>query len=106
MTTPDPQLLNASLHLAMEWGPNWLQPVQSRLQAQFPHLSPAELDNCNTLAQEAMRFGHAKVLDLLGQYKPDDMRQPFADLMRSHYPWIDEANCGHLFSQGMYYSMK
>ena len=54
----DAATLNVGLNIAMEWGEDWLQPIQERLRAQFPKLDVATLDECNEICQAAMRTGY------------------------------------------------
>ncbi len=53
----DEQILNVGLDLALEWGMNWLQPIQERLAARFPPLTPAQLDSYDQLCREVMNWG-------------------------------------------------
>ena len=98
--------LNAGLALAMEWGENWLKPIQARLRLRYPQLSQAELDEFNRLCKEAMSFGHDTAYQLAMEtakrVHPDD----FAPLFKARYPWANDKNIAHLFSQGMYYAWK
>ena len=52
-------LLNDGLELAMDWGENWLAPIQDRLHQRHPQLNPQQLDELNEACQDAMKFGHA-----------------------------------------------
>ena len=99
-------LLNDGLHLAMEWGSDWLKPIQERLTKKYPRLSTIELDEINTVCQAAMSFGHATVYDLVKEHGRDVSLQQFEPIMKSRYPWVGAGNMSRLFSQGMYYSMK
>lgn len=99
-------LLNDGLHLAMEWGSDWLQPIQERLAKKYPRLSKIELDEINATCQAAMSFGHGTVCDLVKEHGRDIAPQQFEPIMKSRYPWVDAGNMSRLFSQGMYYSMK
>lgn len=49
--------LNVGLMLAMEFGENWLEPIQARLRLRFPALSEREVSRCNTMCRAAMNFG-------------------------------------------------
>ena len=99
-------LWNDGLNMAMEWGENLLQPVQSRLSAKYPSLTPAELDEINALCQAAMKFGHDTVYGLASRSGSKTKLESFAALMRRRYPWVDAKNISRLFSQGMYYAWK
>ena len=101
-------ILNAGLHLAMEWGEDWLKPIQARLARAYPSLSGAELDEYEGACREAMEFGHAEVSrtwTLVGNAEKEAFDR-FNAAIRVRYPWIDDKNVGRLFSQGTYYFHK
>jgi hypothetical protein len=111
-------ILNHGLNLAMEWGKDWLQPIQSRLAKGYPKLTAKELDDYNKVCQEAMKAGHQLVDSLLSeQWKQNSwktledvdsriLKPLFRKSMNTQYPWVSEENLGRLFSQGMYYALK
>ena len=99
MTRRD-DLLNEGLHLAMEWGKDWLKPIQERLAVRHPELLPEELDEVNTLCQAAMQFGHGYVYDLALKSGRDADQRDMEAAMRVRYPWVNARNLQHLFSQG------
>ena len=101
MPCMDTTLANEALHLAMEWGKDWLQPTQPRMKTRHPELDDAQLDAYDKLAQEAMRYGHGLVYD-----SPNCERTSFADAVRAKYPWVSDENIQRLHSQGQYYAMK
>ena len=51
----DAPSLNAGLELAMEFGQDWLKPIQSRLALEHPQLSAAEPDEADALCRRAMK---------------------------------------------------
>lgn len=97
---------NTGLHLAMEWGPDFLKPIQGRLALRYPELSAAELDEANRICQEAMRFGHSEVEKLAVAHQFNVNKAEFALVMQQAWPWVDASNISGLFNQGMYYAMK
>ena len=105
-TLVNPEILNTGLNLAMEWGKDWLKPIQSRLVIHYPQLSPDELDRYNTLCQEAMKFGHDLIYSLHNQHTTSEIQSYFRSQLKEKYPWVSDENLGRLFSQGMYYAMK
>jgi len=98
--------LNEGLHLAMEWGEDWLKPIQKRLSKSHPALSEDELNEINTVCQAAMRFGHSAVYELALKSGKDTKQEEFEATMLARYPWVSSNNLSHLFSQGMYYAWK
>ncbi|HEV2680757.1 MAG TPA: hypothetical protein VGV14_09685, partial [Rhodanobacter sp.] len=99
-------LLNEGLDLAMEWGKNWLKPIQDRLAFGHPELTREELDEVNAISQNAMKFGHGYVYDLALKAGKDTKKSDLESAMQSRYPWVNARNLSHLFSQGMYYAWK
>ncbi len=99
-------LLNEGLHLAMEWGEDWLQPIQDRLAQRHPALSKEALDEIDAVCQAAMRFGHKTVHDLVLTSGKDTKREDFDPIVLARYPWANSDNLSRLFSQGMYYAWK
>jgi hypothetical protein len=105
----DPTILNEGLELAMEFGPNWLKPIQSRLAARHPELSTAELDAYEAACRAAMNFGHRQAYDLLAagdEATASTVQNRFERVMQQHHPWISPRTLTHLYSQGRYYAWK
>ena len=94
------------LALAMDWGEHWLAPIQGRLAQQHPRLGRAELDELDSVCQEAMRFGHETVHDLVRQHGRKVAYADFAAVFRAKYPWARAENSARLFDQGLYYAWK
>lgn len=104
----DPAILNKGLDLAMEFGQNWLRPIQSRLAGLFPRLSKEEFDEYDRICREAMKYGHAKLRVCWREAKADKPQafQFFRRDIHALYPWVSESNLSQLFSQGCYYAYK
>jgi len=100
------QFLNDGLHLAMEWGEDWLKPIQERLSKAYPGLSKEQLDEYNTICQAAMKYGHDVTYKLAEVKGKNASFEEFESIMISRYPWVNSKNLSRLFSQGMYYSWK
>jgi len=104
----DERILNVGLHLAMEFGKNWLQPIQRRLAEKFRALSTSELDEYERVCREAMDLGHAQVpiqWRRAGGHEKN-ARRFFDDVVLAAHPWITRKNLSRLFSQGCYYAAK
>ena len=100
------EVFNVGLNLAMEWGEDWLQPIQRRLHQRFASLTDAELDEANAICQEAMRFGHSTVYELAEHSGKDTKYEQFVPIMTARFQWVNTDNLSRLFSQGMYYAWK
>jgi hypothetical protein len=104
----DAQTLNVGLDMAMEFGQNWLRPIQERLHARFPKLSETDLDAYNEQCQAAMKFGHLELRECwrAASSQKDAAFQLFRQRVLAAHPWVSAANLDHLFSQGCYYAWK
>ncbi len=102
----DDELLNEGLELAMDWGENWLAPVQSRLSKRHPRLDRDRLDAIDAAAQRAMTSGHEAAYALVRLHGKDLDPDEFTRRVRAAHPWIDDANAARLFTQSTYYAWK
>ncbi len=100
------EILNKSLLLAMEWGKNWLQPIQKRLGKLYPKLSPGELDRYDSIARKAMEYGHSTVYKMAEVVGIAIHKKEFAVKFKAKYEWVSDENIGRCFSQGRYYAFK
>lgn len=105
-TSLDRGILNIGLDLAMAWGEFWLQPIQGRLSATCPQLSPQQLDDYNTVCHDAMVYGQRLVYTLVERAGPDISTEGWRRDVLARFPWVNEENLTRMFSQGMYYTMK
>jgi hypothetical protein len=106
----DDNILNQGLTLALEWGEDWLESIQERLGAIYPHLSAKELDVYNSYCKRVSSDGNALIFKIAhGDGKDcysEKSRQHWREVMLEKYPWISEENLSHSFSQSCYYAMK
>lgn len=98
--------MNFALHLAQEWGSNWLKPIQGRLCKAYPDLSPEELDKYNAIAQNAMHFGYNLVSSMAEKQGQVIDKAQWKIEYLSRYPWVNDKNLNHLYSKGNYYAWK
>jgi hypothetical protein len=99
-------LLNDGLALAMNWGDQWLAPIQERLQAQHPWLAAAELDDLDAACQAAMRLGHETAYRLAAENAQQVDPDAFIRSVRARFAWVDDANAERLLRQSVYYLWK
>ncbi len=104
----DAEILNDGLALAMEFGKDWLQPIQSRLAKRHPQLTTAELDTYDDACGAAMRFGHERVPAVWPGRAGSEREafRRFRDDVLARHPWVSADNLSRLFSQGCYYASK
>ncbi|MEL0169599.1 MAG: hypothetical protein VW877_15865 [Pseudomonadaceae bacterium] len=100
------EILNAGLKMALEWGENWLKPIQGRLSKAYPDLKVEELNKYNSSCQAAMKFGCDTVYEMAERYGKETKQKEFEAIFLQRYPWVNEKNLSHIFSQGMYYAWK
>lgn len=104
----DDAILNEGLALALEWGKDWLMPIQDRLGALHPELARGDLDRYERACRAAMTFGHKQVPSCWRE-AGREQSAAFAlwrAAMLASYPWVSDQNLGGTFSQGMYYAWK
>ena len=99
-------ILDDGLVLAMEFGPNWREPIQARLRQKYPQLSDSELDEYDSVCRTAMNFGNETVFALADETRKNPKYDDFATRFRSRYPWASPSTMSGAFSQGMYYLWK
>lgn len=107
-TDMDPGILNQGMELAMEFGENWLLPIQERLARQHGELSPADLDEYERICRRVLKDGVEQVrvqLRAAGREEKEAARR-FEEVMSARYPWMTKKALSHLFSQGCYYAWK
>jgi hypothetical protein len=96
-----PTLANKALHLALEWGPDFMKPTQPRLRTLYPALRKRQLDEYDAVARAAMTFGHRYVYD-----QPDCEYEQCATAVKARFPWASDENLSRIYSQGVYYAHK
>lgn len=110
---PENEILNSGLNFAMEFGENWLQPIQKRLLFKYGFLTSKQRDEYNAICTTTMKIGHefiykslADILDKDETIKENQFKENFKNFMLNEFPWIDKRNMSRLFSQGCYYAYK
>ena len=103
------EILNSGLSFAMEFGENWLNPINDRLKNIFPQLTFDELDNCNSICKKVNKIANQCVYEnpiaINGEYQFMNIEQ-FSSFMKNHFKWISADNMCKLYSQSCYYALK
>ena len=106
-------ILNKGLEFAMEFGANWLKPIQERLAMKFPDLSEDELNNYNEACRAAMFGGQDfvyKTLEATAEKREKitggELKARLKNFLAEKYPWTDPSNTDKLYSQAVYYAWK
>ena len=93
----------------MEFGENWLQPVNKRLSKIYPGLSDNELAGCNDLCAEVNKDAHRLVYEnpVPGGPEIGFMHfELFSTQLLKKFGWINKENRQRLYSQSCYYARK
>lgn len=105
------EILNTGLQLAMEFGENWLKPIQQRLFRRYNFLSKEELDKYNLICKLALEDGIRFIqntltnLDSRQQYIGErELKLELAVFMRKKYTWINNQGIERVFNQSCYHS--
>ena len=100
------ELLREGLALAMDWGDDWLSPINTRLHERHRYLGADELAIINDECQAAMRWGHEIMHDQLRDGARSVDAEGFAHLIHERHPWVDEETMARLLKQSIYYAAK
>ncbi len=106
-------ILNDGLEISLQWGRNWMQPIQDRLKRRFPKLTKEELDFYDSICRKTRDNGLNFIFDRLKEACDNDLlldkgrfRSDFNKMMLGESGWITRSNLNRIFSQGMYYAWK
>ena len=106
-------ILNQGLYMAMEFGGNWLQPVDVRLKLKFNHLSDNRVSAYDVICRKALDQGHSFVMTSLVKLAEEgktvggaEFKDQFDNYIKAGFVWINKANLEQLYSQGVYYAWK
>ena len=96
-------LLNIALKLATEWGENFRKPINGRILAIQPELTPDEIDRLTAIAREAESYIYRLAeRELAGEIT----EAAIPKLAVKQYAWLNRENVGRLTGIGMYYARK
>lgn len=100
------ELLNEGVALAMNWGEDWLAPINRRLAERHPQLSDSELEELDQTCRQAMTFALETAHAMLhgGTERPSS--EAFAPVLHARYPWLNQENVARMLNQGLYYAAK
>ena len=98
-----PELLNLALDMSLEWGPNWLKPINERILVAHPQLTERDAQTLQLWCVEAREFAFAEV-EKWYPLEVENKAERALETTRRKYPQIDAHNLAHLFNQGMYYA--
>lgn len=96
-----PDILNAALGMSLEWGENWLKPINQRIQEAYPELTAEAANNLNNWCLEVQKYAFALVEK---DYPLERMERTAMAQVRHQYPMLNHDNLSRLYNQGMYYA--
>lgn len=98
------EIFQVAMQLSLDWGKDWLQPINVRIREKYPRLTEEQAQELNRMCKEIQRFCWDDLCykELDGIVTTDQMRK----IMQEKYPILDEKNPSRLISQGMYYVRK
>ncbi len=97
------QLLNAALELTTEWGENFGKPINERILAKYPRLTPDEIAALTKISREAEYFIYSLAeRELAGEISENEIPQ----LAVEKHPWLNAQNTARLTGIGMFYARK
>lgn len=107
------EILNEGLALALEFGSDWLQPIQARLLSKFPELKIQDVNRYDKICKIIMKKGNEYIYKKLGDaasqrktIKREDLADDLQSFLERDYPWINSENMKRILSQGYYYAWK
>ena len=103
------KIANDGLSFSMEFGQNWLKPINERLSKKYPGLLPVELEQYNKLCKEVNTYANDFIRNNPVQNNEVLIFLPFEKfkkVMLKKYTWINVENLKQLYSQSCYYAWK
>ncbi len=97
------QLLNTALELTTEWGENYGKPINERILAKHPDLTPDDISSLTKISREAEYFIYSLAeCELAGEISESDIPV----LAVNEHPWLNSQNTARLTGIGMFYARK
>ena len=103
------EIANDGLNLSMEFGENWLKPINERLSKKYSELLPVELEKYNKLCKDVNTYANDFILNNPVKHNDELIFLPFEKfkkVIHKKYAWINEDNLKQLYSQSCYYAWK
>ena len=103
------KIANYGLSFSMEFGQNWLKPINERLSEKYPELLPVELEQYNKLCKEVNTYANDFIRNNPTKQNEKLIFLPFEKfkkVIHKKYVWINEDNLKQLYSQSCYYAWK
>jgi hypothetical protein len=99
----EPEVLNAALELATEWGENFRKPIGDRMKARFPELSDEEIEQIEALVRKA----EFCIYEVAAKEELSEISEGEISLIAAEeFPWIEDSQIARLKNIGMYYARR
>lgn len=96
-------LLNTALELTTEWGENYAKPIDERILAKYPDLTPDDITELTKISRVAESFIYSLAeRELAGEISESDIPQ----LAVKEHRWLNPQNTSRLTGIGMFYARK
>lgn len=96
-------ILNAAMNISLEWGENWLKPINERLLAVYPNVSEEKAKEIDTY----IRVAREDIFKVIEQYYLKELSEIQAiSIIQEKYTFLDDDTLKRLFNQGMYYAWR
>lgn len=99
----DKNILNRALSISLEWGKEWLNPIQNRLMHVVPRLSGNDIEKISEYITR-VRDDVFKIYSDNYDPKSQTFNSDVLKEVTEKYPWINKNNLSRLDSQGQYYA--
>lgn len=103
------EILNVALDMSMEFGENWLKPINEGIHKKYPNISSEDLEKLNSICKKVNQFANNYVYEnvsvINGEIKFVNFDKFKNDILLK-YNWISKSNLNRLYSQSCYYAMK
>lgn len=107
------EILNVGLKYLLEFGKNWMQPINRRLSKRFPHLTDAELEEFNRICEQVRNSSlnyMSEVLQFISDQQQGttekELKSKLTEWIKDQFPWVSRSNIKRIHSQGLYYGWK
>ena len=107
------QILNVGYGMSLEFGKNWLQPINSRLKKKFKNLDDSKVEEYSTICTDARNQSNNFIYNRLRELTDNNEQTTEATLndeltkwINSKYHWMTSDNISKTLKQGLYYAWK
>lgn len=97
------EIFNHAIELSLEWGENFMKPINERLRAQYPHLSDEEAGHYDALCGGLKNYAFSQIEQAYTKQISWPQAKQNVD---EKYPGLSDENWQRLCTQGQYYAWR